>query len=152
MTDVRMLVSEADLQEQLQFFKDPASGAINVRTVSSSSQYFINRMSCRRSSSAHEQQQLAGAADEGRLFCSRKLHSAADGSDSYLVQPVYPTACSDRQFFHKYSVDSVVQQCSSSSVMFAVVLADGCSTCATFASLLLFLVLLAGWQQLPAHS
>jgi hypothetical protein len=34
MTDVRMLVSEADLQQQMQFFRNGASGAINVRMVS----------------------------------------------------------------------------------------------------------------------
>jgi hypothetical protein len=34
MTDVRMLVSEADLQQQMQFFRNGASGAINVCTVS----------------------------------------------------------------------------------------------------------------------
>jgi hypothetical protein len=34
MTDVRMLVSDSDLQQQLQFFTNEASGAINVRTVS----------------------------------------------------------------------------------------------------------------------
>jgi hypothetical protein len=34
MTDVRLLVSEADLQQQMQYFRNGAPGAINVRTVS----------------------------------------------------------------------------------------------------------------------